>query len=92
MSIRTRLQELINTHQKIQILYGMNGNKEATGRVLGVDHDHIDFESYVHIDKQIRIRRILVPLHLILHVDITTSETLYEEVYQDTADFAQVVN
>lgn len=47
-----------------------------------MDHDHIDMESYSHeSDGQIHIRRILVPLHLILHIDITSAEA--EEVEED---------
>jgi sugar lactone lactonase YvrE len=54
----------------------------VTGRVLSVDHDHIDVEAYTHeSDGQIHIRRILIPLHLILHIDITTAET--EDVDDD---------
>ncbi|MBZ0187982.1 MAG: hypothetical protein K8F91_17170, partial [Candidatus Obscuribacterales bacterium] len=59
----------------IQIWYGMGCHNTVTGRVLSVDHDHIDVESYSHeSDGQIHIRRILIPLHLILHIDITTAE------------------
>ena len=75
MSFRTRLQGFVESRQKIQIWYGMGCHNTVTGRVLSVDHDHIDVESYSHeSDGQIHIRRILVPLHLILHIDITTSE------------------
>lgn len=53
----------------------MGCHNTVTGRVLNVDHDHIDIESYSHeSDGQIHIRRILVPLHLILHIDITSAE------------------
>jgi streptogramin lyase len=82
MSFRTRLQAFVESRQKIQIWYGMGCHNTVTGRVLSVDHDHIDVESYSHeSDGQIHIRRILVPLHLILHIDITTAET--EEAEQD---------
>lgn len=75
MSFRTRLQTFVETRQKIQIWYGMGCHNTVTGRVLGVDHDHLDVESYSHeSDGQIHIRRILVPLHLILHIDITSAE------------------
>jgi sugar lactone lactonase YvrE len=75
MSFRTRLQGFVESRQKIQIWYGMGCHNTVTGRVLGVDHDHIDVESYSHeSDGQIHIRRILIPLHLILHIDITTAE------------------
>lgn len=54
----------------------MGCHNTVTGRVLSVDHDHIDVEAYSHeSDGQIHIRRILVPLHLILHIDITSAET-----------------
>jgi sugar lactone lactonase YvrE len=80
MSFRTRLQGFVENRQKIQIWYGMGCHNTVTGRVLGVDHDHIDLESYSHeSDGQIHIRRILVPLHLILHIDITSSEIEEEE-------------
>jgi hypothetical protein len=76
MSFRTRLQAFVESRQKIQIWYGMGCHNTVTGRVLSVDHDHIDIESYSHeSDGQIHIRRILVPLHLILHIDITSAET-----------------
>src|SRR5581483_3604652 len=75
MSFRTRLQAFVESRQKIQIWYGMGCHNTVTGRVLGVDHDHIDVEAYSHeSDGQIHIRRILIPLHLILHIDITTAE------------------
>src|SRR5476649_961804 len=75
MSFRTRLQGFVENRQKIQIWYGMGCHNTVTGRVLGVDHDHIDVESYSHEnDGQIHVRRILVPLHLVLHIDITSSE------------------
>ncbi|HEY9773954.1 MAG TPA: hypothetical protein V6C81_09115 [Planktothrix sp.] len=75
MSFRTRLQGFVENRQKIQIWYGMGCHNTVTGRVLSVDHDHIDVESYSHeSDGQIHIRRILVPLHLILHIDITSAE------------------
>lgn len=75
MSFRTRLQTFVENRQKIQIWYGMGCHNTVTGRVLNVDHDHIDIESYSHeSDGQIHIRRILVPLHLILHIDITSAE------------------
>ncbi len=58
----------------------MGCHNTVTGRVLSVDHDHIDVESYSHeSDGQIHIRRILIPLHLILHIDITSAETVEEE-------------
>ena len=58
----------------------MGCHNTVTGRVLSVDHDHIDVESYSHeSDGQIHIRRILVPLHLILHIDITSAEIAEEE-------------
>src|SRR6516165_7318089 len=80
MSFRTRLQGFVENRQKIQIWYGMGCHNTVTGRVLGVDHDHIDLESYSHeSDGQIHIRRILVPLHLILHIDITSSEIEEED-------------
>jgi sugar lactone lactonase YvrE len=76
MSFRTRLQAFVESRQKIQIWYGMGCHNTVTGRVLSVDHDHIDMESYSHeSDGQIHIRRILVPLHLILHIDITSAES-----------------
>ena len=76
MSFRTRLQAFVESRQKIQIWYGMGCHNTVTGRVLSVDHDHIDVEAYSHeSDGQIHIRRILVPLHLILHIDITSAET-----------------
>ena len=60
----------------------MGCHNTVTGRVLAVDHDHIDIEAYTHeSDGQIHVRRILIPLHLILHIDITSSET--EEVEDD---------
>ena len=75
MSFRTRLQGFVENRQKIQIWYGMGCHNTVTGRVLGVDHDHLDVESYSHeSDGQIHVRRILIPMHLILHIDITTSE------------------
>src|SRR5579862_5385345 len=75
MSFRTRLQGFVENRQKIQIWYGMGCHNTVTGRVLTVDHDHIDIESYSHeSDGQIHIRRILVPLHLILHIDITSAD------------------
>ena len=80
MSFRTRLQTFVESRQKIQIWYGMGCHNTVTGRVLSVDHDHIDIESYSHEnDGQIHVRRILVPLHLILHIDITSSEVGEEE-------------
>lgn len=80
MSFRTRLQGFVENRQKIQIWYGMGCHNTVTGRVLSVDHDHIDVESYSHeSDGQIHIRRILVPLHLILHIDITSAEIAEEE-------------
>lgn len=80
MSFRTRLQGFVENRQKIQIWYGMGCHNTVTGRVLSVDHDHIDIESYSHeSDGQIHIRRILIPLHLILHIDITTAEMEEEE-------------
>src|ERR1700677_4398952 len=83
MSFRTRLQGFVDSRQKIQIWYGMGCHNTVTGRVLTVDHDHIDLESYSHeSDGQIHIRRILVPLHLILHIDITASEMEEEEANQ----------
>src|SRR5215470_2972128 len=82
MSFRTRLQAFVESRQKIQIWYGMGCHNTVTGRVLNVDHDHIDVEAYTHeSDGQIHIRRILIPLHLILHIDITSAET--EEVDED---------
>lgn len=76
MSFRTRLQQYVETRQKIQVWYGMGCHNTVTGRVLAVDHDHIDMESYSHeSDGQIHIRRLLVPLHLILHIDITSCDT-----------------
>jgi len=82
MSFRTRLQAFVESRQKIQIWYGMGCHNTVTGRVLTVDHDHIDVEAYTHeSDGQIHIRRILIPLHLILHIDITSAET--EEVDED---------
>ena len=76
MSFRTRLQGFVENRQKIQIWYGMGCHNTVTGRVLSVDHDHLDVESYSHeSDGQIHIRRILIPLHLILHIDITTAES-----------------
>jgi sugar lactone lactonase YvrE len=82
MSFRTRLQAFVESRQKIQIWYGMGCHNTVTGRVLNVDHDHIDVESYSHeSDGQIHIRRILVPLHLILHIDITSAES--EEADED---------
>lgn len=80
MSFRTRLQAFVESRQKIQIWYGMGCHNTVTGRVLSVDHDHIDIESYSHeSDGQIHIRRILVPLHLILHIDITSAEVEHED-------------
>lgn len=82
MSFRTRLQAFVDSRQKIQIWYGMGCHNTVTGRVLTVDHDHIDVEAYTHeSDGQIHIRRILIPLHLILHIDITSAEA--EEVDED---------
>lgn len=76
MSFRTRLQTFAESQQKIQIWYGMGCHNTVTGRVLAVDHDHIDIESYSHeSDGQIHVRRILVPMHLILHIDITSADT-----------------
>ena len=73
MSFRTRLQGFVENRQKIQIWYGMGCHNTVTGRVLGVDHDHIDVESYSHeSDGQIHVRRILIPMHLILHIDKAT--------------------
>jgi sugar lactone lactonase YvrE len=58
----------------------MGCHNTVTGRVLSVDHDHIDVESYSHeSDGQIHCRRILVPLHLILHIDITSAEASEDE-------------
>jgi hypothetical protein len=75
MSFRTRLQAFVESRQKIQIWYGMGCHNTVTGRVISVDHDHIDVEAYsIEGEGQINIRRILVPLHLILHIDITTAE------------------
>lgn len=80
MSFRTRLQAFVESRQKIQIWYGMGCHNTVTGRVLSVDHDHIDIESYSHeSDGQIHVRRILVPLHLILHIDITSAEGTEEQ-------------
>lgn len=76
MSIRTRLQSFIESKQKIQIWYGMGCHNVCTGRVLFVDQDHVDVESYVHDnDGQINIKRLLIPTHLILHIDITAAES-----------------
>jgi sugar lactone lactonase YvrE len=90
MSFRTRLQAFVESRQKIQIWYGMGCHNTVTGRVLTVDHDHIDIESYSHeSDGQIHIRRILVPLHLILHIDITSAETeesVDDESFSTTSD------
>src|SRR5215469_1772412 len=84
MSFRTRLQGFVESRQKIQIWYGMGCHNTVTGRVLTVDHDHIDIESYSHeSDGQIHIRRILVPLHLILHIDITSAEGGEEQPEDD---------
>jgi hypothetical protein len=84
MSFRTRLQAFVESRQKIQIWYGMGCHNTVTGRVLSVDHDHIDVEAYTHeSDGQIHVRRILIPLHLILHIDITTAEV--EEVDDDSS-------
>lgn len=84
MSFRTRLQAFVDSRQKIQIWYGMGCHNTVTGRVLNVDHDHIDVEAYTHEnDGQIHVRRILVPLHLILHIDITSAET--EELEEELA-------
>src|SRR5580704_4847 len=89
MSFRTRLQAFVESRQKIQIWYGMGCHNTVTGRVLSVDHDHIDMESYSHeSDGQIHIRRILVPLHLILHIDITSAESSE----QNDEDFGEVDN
>src|SRR5271167_4477772 len=75
MSFRTRLQGFAESRQKIQIWYGMGCHNTVTGRVITVDHDHIDIETYSHeSDGQIHVRRLLVPLHLILHIDITSAE------------------
>lgn len=80
MSFRTRLQGFVDSRQKIQIWYGMGCHNTVTGRVLTVDHDHIDVESYSHeSDGQIHVRRILIPLHLILHIDITSAEISEED-------------
>ncbi|MCA9804396.1 MAG: hypothetical protein KC777_20645, partial [Cyanobacteria bacterium HKST-UBA02] len=85
MSFRTRLQGFVENRQKIQIWYGMGCHNTVTGRVLSVDHDHIDVESYSHeSDGQIHIRRILIPLHLILHIDITTAEIAEDDESFDT--------
>src|ERR1700727_2037878 len=85
MSFRTRLQAFVDNRQKIQIWYGMGCHNTVTGRVLTVDHDHIDVESYSHeSDGQIHIRRILIPLHLILHIDITSAESIDEEEADST--------
>ncbi|CAN5603530.1 hypothetical protein BH10CYA1_BH10CYA1_11700 [soil metagenome] len=85
MSFRTRLQGFVENRQKIQIWYGMGCHNTVTGRVLSVDHDHIDVESYSHeSDGQIHIRRILIPLHLILHIDITSAESIDEEEADST--------
>jgi streptogramin lyase len=87
MSFRTRLQAFVESRQKIQIWYGMGCHNTVTGRVLSVDHDHIDIESYSHeSDGQIHIRRILVPLHLILHIDITSAESSELEPEEDFSD------
>lgn len=84
MSFRTRLQTFVENRQKIQIWYGMGCHNTVTGRVLSVDHDHIDIESYSHeSDGQIHIRRILVPLHLILHIDITSAEVEESDTEED---------
>lgn len=62
----------------------MGCHNTVTGRVLSVDHDHIDIESYSHeSDGQIHIRRILVPLHLILHIDITSAEVEESDTEED---------
>jgi hypothetical protein len=88
MSFRTRLQTFVDSRQKIQIWYGMGCHNTVTGRVLNVDHDHIDMECYSHeSDGQIHIRRILVPLHLILHIDITSAEA--EEMDEEAAAAAE---
>lgn len=80
MSFRTRLQGFVENRQKIQIWYGMGCHNTVTGRVLAVDHDHIDVESYSHeSDGQIHVRRILVPLHLILHIDITSADAAEDD-------------
>lgn len=87
MSFRTRLQGFVDSRQKIQIWYGMGCHNTVTGRVLSVDHDHLDVESYSHEnDGQIHIRRILVPLHLILHIDITSCEIADEEIENKRSD------
>ena len=87
MSFRTRLQGFVENRQKIQIWYGMGCHNTVTGRVLGVDHDHLDVESYSHeSDGQIHIRRILIPMHLILHIDITTSEISEEHEILDKVE------
>jgi sugar lactone lactonase YvrE len=88
MSFRTRLQTFVDSRQKIQIWYGMGCHNTVTGRVLTVDHDHIDVEAYTHeSDGQIHVRRILIPLHLILHIDITTAEA--EEVDEDVTSITE---
>ncbi len=66
----------------------MGCHNTVTGRVLTVDHDHIDVEAYTHeSDGQIHVRRILIPLHLILHIDITTAEA--EEVDEDVTSITE---
>ncbi len=76
VSFRTRLESYVESRRKIQIWYGMGCHNTVTGRVLAVDHDHIEVEAYSHeSDGQISVRQILVPLHLILHIDITRAET-----------------
>lgn len=97
MSFRTRLQTFSETRQKIQIWYGMGCHNTVTGRVLSVDHDHIDLETYSHeSDGQIHVRRLLVPLHLILHIDITSSDVLEEQdddfIKEDTPVRTQPTN
>ncbi len=100
MSIRTRLQSFIETKQKIQIWYGMGCHNVCTGRVLFVDQDHVDVESYVHDNEgQINVKRLLIPMHLILHIDITSAETLDEpevileaEKYLTTSKTTNVAN
>src|SRR5271167_1479994 len=87
MSFRTRLQGFVENRQKIQIWYGMGCHNTVTGRVLSVDHDHIDIESYSHEnDGQIHVRRFLVPLHLVLHIDITASEIGDEDELNHVVD------
>jgi hypothetical protein len=83
MSFRTRLQTFVESRQKIQIWYGMGCHNTVIGRVLSADHEYIEMEAYSHeSDGEIHVRRILVPLHLILHIDITSAET--EELDDDS--------